>query len=1036
MEKLKKLFLSFVLLSVSMLMYAQTEIKGTVVDAKGETVIGATVMEKGTSNGTITDFDGNFTIKVKEGAILVFTYIGYQTAELPAQQDMKVTMKDDAEVLQEVVVTGYTTQRKADLTGAISTVSVDEMAKQNENNPMKALQGRVPGMNITADGNPSGAATVRIRGVGTLNDNDPLYIIDGVPTKAGMHELNGNDIESIQVLKDAASASIYGSRAANGVIIITTKKGKDGKIKVNFDGSIAASFYTNKIETMNASEWGKAYWQASVNDGLNPSNNNLGYNYDWSYDAKGNPVLNGMTMNMYLDENASVRAGDTDWFKEITRTGVVQQYNLSVSNGSEKGSAFFSMGYYNNQGTIKDTYFNRLSARANADYKLLKDILVIGENFTVNRTKGVDAPGGVLEHALEFNPNFPIYAENGKYAQALGAYSERENPLSMISNAKDNEYTQWRMFGDVHLTITPFKNFMIRTTLGMDYTQKEQRFFTYPIPNGKVMRTDSAVEGKQEHNMRWMWNAIATYNLEIGKHRGDAMIGTEVNRQDYKMYSSKRYELAILNTDYMWPSAGAGRQLADGFGEGFSLVSFFGKINYTYDDKYLASFTIRRDGSSRFGSNKQYGTFPSVSAGWRISQEKFMEGTKGWLDNLKLRYSWGQTGNQEISNTARYTLYKAVISTGLWGSGQAGTSYDINGTNGGYDLPNGYVRNQRGNDDIKWETTTQHNIGLDFGILGNEIYGSFDWYNKKTKDILLLMDGIAAMGEGAAQWINAGEVKNNGWEFTVGYRHALPNGFSWDINGNISKYSNEITKLPETVAAKGTYGGNGVKSVVGHAMYSQVGYIYDGIFKSQDEIDNHAVQEGAGLGRIRYKDLNGDGRITEEDQDWIYDPTPDFTWGLNIYLQYKDWDLTMFWQGVQGVDVDCRGYKSQTDFWANSAINVPYLNKGVRLLDAWTPANPNSNIPALTTSDTNNEGRVSSYYIENGSYAKLRTIQIGYNMPKQVVNKLHLDRIRLYASAQNLITIKSSKFTGADPENPGFNYPIPLNLTFGVNVSF
>ena len=1036
MEKLKKLFLSFVLLSVSTIMYAQTEIKGTVVDAKGETVIGATVMEKGTSNGTITDFDGNFTIKVKEGAILVFTYIGYQTTEVPAQQDMKVTMKDDAEVLQEVVVTGYTTQRKADLTGAISTVSVDEMAKQNENNPMKALQGRVPGMNITADGNPSGAATVRIRGVGTLNDNDPLYIIDGVPTKAGMHELNGNDIESIQVLKDAASASIYGSRAANGVIIITTKKGKDGKIKVNFDGSIAASFYTNKIETMNASEWGKAYWQASVNDGLNPSNNNLGYNYDWSYDAKGNPVLNGMTMNMYLDENASVRAGDTDWFKEITRTGVVQQYNLSVSNGSEKGSAFFSMGYYNNQGTIKDTYFNRLSARANADYKLLKDILVIGENFTVNRTKGVDAPGGVLEHALEFNPNFPIYAENGKYAQALGAYSERENPLSMISNAKDNEYTQWRMFGDVHLTITPFKNFMIRTTLGMDYTQKEQRFFTYPIPNGKVMRTDSAVEGKQEHNMRWMWNAIATYNLEIGKHRGDAMIGTEVNRQDYKMYSSKRYELAILNTDYMWPSAGAGRQLADGFGEGFSLVSFFGKINYTYDDKYLASFTIRRDGSSRFGSNKQYGTFPSVSAGWRISQEKFMEGTKGWLDNLKLRYSWGQTGNQEISNTARYTLYKAVISTGLWGSGQAGTSYDILGTNGGYDLPNGYVRNQRGNDDIKWETTTQHNIGLDFGILGNEIYGSFDWYNKKTKDILLLMDGIAAMGEGAAQWINAGEVKNNGWEFTVGYRHALPNGFSWDINGNISKYSNEITKLPETVAAKGTYGGNGVKSVVGHAMYSQVGYIYDGIFKSQDEIDNHAVQEGAGLGRIRYKDLNGDGRITEEDQDWIYDPTPDFTWGLNIYLQYKDWDLTMFWQGVQGVDVDCRGYKSQTDFWANSAINVPYLNKGVRLLDAWTPANPNSNIPALTTSDTNNEGRVSSYYIENGSYAKLRTIQIGYNMPKQVVNKLHLDRIRLYASAQNLITIKSSKFTGADPENPGFNYPIPLNLTFGVNVSF
>ena len=325
MEQLKKLFLSLFAFLTCTVMYAQSGISGTVVDATGETVIGATVMEKGTSNGTITDFDGNFTIKVNEGTILVISYIGYQTQEVAAHQGMKVTLKDDAEVLQEVVVTGYTTQRKADLTGAISTVSVDEMAKQNENNPMKALQGRVPGMNITADGNPSGAATVRIRGVGTLNDNDPLYIIDGVPTKAGMHELNGNDIESIQVLKDAASASIYGSRAANGVIIITTKKGKEGKVKVNFDGSIAASFYTNKIETMNASQWGRAYWQASVNDGVNPGNNNLGYNYDWSYDAKGNPVLNKMTMDMFLEENATVRAVGTHWFKEITRTGVIQQ---------------------------------------------------------------------------------------------------------------------------------------------------------------------------------------------------------------------------------------------------------------------------------------------------------------------------------------------------------------------------------------------------------------------------------------------------------------------------------------------------------------------------------------------------------------------------------------------------------------------------------------------------------------------------------------------------------------------------------------
>ena len=1034
--KQKRFILSFLTLLTCTIMYAQQAITGNVVDQTGEPVIGATVMEKGASNGTVTDFDGNFTLKVEAGKTLVFSYIGYQTQELPAQNGMKVTMQDDALSLNEVVVTGYTTQRKADLTGAVSVVSVSELAKQNENNPMKALQGRVPGMNISADGNLAGAATVRIRGIGTLNDNDPLYIIDGVPTKAGMHELNGNDIESIQVLKDAASASIYGSRAANGVIIITTKKGKDGKVKVNFDASVSASFYANKIETMNAEQWGRAFWQANVNDGLNPNNNNVGYNFDWTYDKNGNPYLNGLTMNMFLDDNASVRSSDTDWFKEITRTGIVQQYNLSVSGGSEKSSTFFSVGYYDNKGTIKDSQFSRLSARANADYKLFDGKVVIGENFSVNRTKGTDAPGGILENALEFNSNFPIYAENGEFAQALGAYSERENPLSLIYNKKDNEYTQWRMFGDAHISVTPFKNFTIRTTLGMDYTQKQQRFFTYPIANGKVMRTDTAAESKQEHWMRWMWNAIATYNFEIGLHRADAMIGMEVNRQNYNWSSAKRYELSILNTDYMWPSAGTGKQLAEGSGDGFSLVSFFGKANYTYADKYMASFTIRRDGSSRFGTNNQYGTFPSVSVGWRITQEGFMKKTSSWLDDLKLRYSWGQTGNQEISNTARYTLYRAVVSTGLWESGAAGSTYDIAGTNGGYILPNGYVRDQRGNDDIKWETTSQHNIGVDFALLRNEIYGSFDWFHKKTTDILLFMDGIASMGEGASQWINAGEVKNVGWEFSLGYRHKLANGFSWDINGNISRYTNEITKLPETVAANGRFGGNGVKSVIGHPMYSQVGYIADGIFKSQEEIDNHATQQGAGLGRIRWKDLNGDGMITEADQDWIYDPTPDFTWGLNVYLQYKDFDFTMFWQGVQGVDVDCRGFKSQTDFWANSNINVPYLNKGVRTLDAWSPANPGSNIPALTTADNNNEGRVSSYYIENGSYAKLRTVQLGYNLPKSFTEKIHLDRLRLYLSAQNLITIKSGKFSGADPENPGFNYPIPLNLTFGLNVGF
>ena len=1034
MKQTRRLILSFLSLLTCTIMYAQ-EIAGNVTDATGEPVIGATVMEKGTSNGTVTDFDGNFKLKVAAGKTLVFSYIGYQTQELPAAHGMKVVMQDDAFSLNEVVVTGYTTQRKADLTGAVSVVSVAELSKQNENNPIKAMQGRVPGMNISADGSPSGAATVRIRGIGTLNNNDPLYIIDGVPTKSGMHELNGNDIESIQVLKDAASASIYGSRAANGVIIITTKKGKEGKIKIDFDASLSIQTYAHKMEVLNAKEFGQVMWQGFVNDGLDPNQNGLGYNYDWSYNAQGTPILNGITMNKYLDPAGTTPAADTDWFKETTRTGLIQQYNVSLSSGSEKSSSFFSVGYYGNKGIIKQSDFNRISARINTEYKLLKikdlDVITVGEHFTLNRTSEVAAPGGFLENVLQFNPSLPVRTINGDYAGPVGGYPDRENPLARLDRNADNRYTYWRLFGDAYIDINPIKDFHIRSSFGLDYAQKEQRIFQYPITEGTVANPINGVEGKQEHWTKWMWNAIATYNLEKGKHRGDAMVGIEINREDDKWFSGKKYDYAILNPDYMWPEAGVGEAEAFGNGGGFTLVSFFGKVNYTYDDKYMASFTIRHDGSSRFGKNHRYGTFPSISAGWRINQEKFLKDVS-WIDNLKLRASWGQTGNQEIDNIARYTLYVSNYGEAGFGGQSYGTSYDIAGTNGGQQLPSGFKRNQLGNDDLKWETTTQTNLGLDFGFFRNALYGSFEWYYKKTKDILVYMPGIGVMGEGSSQWINAGEMKNTGVEFNVGYRGEIGK-LSYDVTGNFGTYRNEVTKIPETIAANGTFGGNGVKSVVGHPMGAQVGYVYDGIFKSQAEIDNHAAQNGAGLGRIRWKDLNNDGVINEQDQDWIYSPVPDFTWGLNVYLQYKDFDFTMFWQGVQGVDV-ISDLKKQTDLW--SGLNITNLNKGRRLLDAWSPQNPGSNIPAVSTMDNNNEKRVSTYFVENGSYAKLRTIQLGYNFPKSICEKIHLSRLRMYLSAQNLLTIKSKKFSGVDPENANFGYPIPLNITFGLNLSF
>lgn len=1031
---MKKAILSaLMLLFIAIIAQAQNiTVHGTVISSTdNEPLIGASVISdvKG-SNGVATDIDGNFTITVPEGSSLTISYVGHKAKTVKAAPRLTITLETDSEVLDEIVVVGYSSQKKVDVTGAITAVNVSEIEKQNENNLIKALQGRVPGMNISADGGPSGSATVRIRGIGTLNNNDPLYIIDGVPTKGGMHELNAGDIESIQVLKDAASASIYGSRAANGVIIITTKRGND--LKITLDASVAAQFYTNKMKVLNAEGYGRAMWQAYVNDGQDPNTNGLGYHFNWGYDQNGYPQLNSISMSKYLDAAGITPSADTDWFDETTRTGLIQNYNLSVSGSTDKMSSFFSLGYYKNLGIIKYSDFERFSARINTEYKPIKGILTIGEHFTLNRTDEVQAPGGFLENVLQFNPSLPVYTTTGEFAGPIGGYPDRENPLARLERNKDNRYKYWRLFGDAYVNVSPFKGFNVRTTFGLDYSQKEQRIFTYPITEGNVANSTNAVEAKQEHWTRWMWNLVANYNIDFGKNHLDALAGMELIRETSTWFSSYKTDFSILNPDFMWPGAGVGTAQAYGSGDGYSLVSFFGKMNYSFDSRYLLGITLRHDGSSRFGANNRYATFPSVSLGWRINNESFLR-DQIWLSDLKLRLSWGQTGNQEISNLARYYVYVPNYGVNESGGQSYGTSYDIGGTNGGSILNSGFKRDQIGNPDIKWETTTQYNIGLDWSMFNSRFFGSLDLYDKKTSDILVQMVGIAAMGEGSTQWVNAGEMKNRGIELNLGYRNTTSYGLRYEITGNISAYCNKITAIPATVAANGTFGGNGVYSVIGHTYGAQAGYVADGIFKSQEEVDNHAVQEGAGVGRIRWRDLNGDGYITEKDQMWIYDPTPDFTYGLNIYLQYKNFDLSMFWQGAQGQDV-ISDMKKETDLW--SGLNIGFLNKGERLLSAWTPNNPDSSIPALSRSDANNEKRVSTYFVEDASYLKLRNIQFGYNLPDKVTEKLKMQKLRVYVSAQNLLTIKSKNFTGVDPENPNFGYPIPTNVTFGLNVTF
>jgi TonB-linked SusC/RagA family outer membrane protein len=736
-------------------------------------------------------------------------------------------------------------------------------------------------------------------------------------------------------------------------------------------------------------------------------------------------------MSKYLDAAGTTPSADTDWFDETTRTGLTQNYNMTVSGSTDKLSSFFSLGYYKNLGIIKYSDFERFSTRFNSEYKPLS-IFTIGEHFTLNRTDEVQAPEGFLQNVLQANPSLPVYTTDGSFAGPVGGYPDRENPLARLKRNADNRYVYWRSFGDAYLNINPFKGFNVKTTFGLDYSQKQQRIFTYPITEGNVANSTNAVEAKQEHWTRWMWNLVANYNVDFKKNHLDALLGTELIREDSSYFSGYKTDFAVLNTDYMWPDAGAGTAQAYGSGDGYSLASFFFKGNYSYDNRYLIGLTVRHDGSSRFGANNRYATFPSVSLGWRMNNENFLS-NQSWLNDLKLRLSWGETGNQEISNLARYYVYVPNYGVTESGGQSYGTSYDISGTNGGSILQSGFKRDQIGNADIKWETTTQYNVGLDWGMFNSRFFGSLDLFYKDTKDILVEMAGIAAMGEGSTQWINAGSMNNKGLELNFGYRDKTSFGLQYEVTANISTYRNKITELPATVAANGTFGGNGVYSVIGHPYGAQVGYIADGIFSSQEEVDNHAVQEGAGVGRIRWRDIDGDGYITEKDQDWIYDPTPDFNYGLNVYLQYKNFDFSMFWQGSQGADV-ISDLKKETDLW--SGLNIGFLNKGQRLLDAWTTTNTGSSIPALTRNDSNNEKRVSSYFVENGSYLKLRNIQFGYNLPESFAHKLLMQKLRVYLSAQNLLTIHSKSFTGVDPENPNYGYPIATNLTFGLNVTF
>ncbi|MDY5320785.1 MAG: TonB-dependent receptor [Prevotella sp.] len=1012
-------------------------VSGTVKDATGEPIIGASVVQKGTSNGTITDLDGHFSFKASQNSPLVISYLGYDSQEVKAGSNLVVELKENSKELNEVVVTGYTTQRKADLTGSVAVVSTKDLKTSPDPDPMRALQGKVPGMTITSNGSPIGTGTVRIRGIGSFNSSqDPLFIVDGVPTNMALNSLNMNDIESMQVLKDASSASIYGSRASNGVIIITTKKGKKGdKVAVDFSTNLTAQFYTNqsKMKLLDANGYITAMAQAALNDGIDPVAYASNYGIDLKA-ANGIPITaydpaTGQTLsftaggryNGFINERQTMPFSNTDWVDAISHTGFSQNYDLSVSHANDKHSAMFSLGYKDVDGILKYTNFKNISARLNTSWNLNK-IISVGENLTVTYSSQVDcAP---MEDALKMPPVVPVYEIDGKtFAGPVGSMSDRENPAREQYDNRKNHLDYWRIFGNGYVEIKPVKGLTLKSNFGIDYKTSFINAMTHTYLSD-VVRNDIAKTTLSNNNeTNWVWSNTANYLFNLGAdHHFNVLVGSELSKQSIIDFSAYSEGYALEDVDYMWPNAATGTMSNSGAKFGYRLASFFGKIDYNWQDMLLASFTIREDGSSRFGKNSRWGTFPAASLGFRFSQLLHYD----WLNDAKLRLSWGQTGNQAIDNNAQFGLY--VVDYGL--DRVTSTAYDFT-LQGSGTFPSGYRATQLANPNLKWESATQYNIGLDFTLLNNSLYGSIDAYIKNVDDMLINPAYLGGTGEGGNQWQNGPSLRNWGMEFALGYRKQLACGLGLDINGNLSFFRNRVTYLPTTTT--GAYAHTSTEDLVqSRKPYgSVVGYVVDGLFQTQDEVDKSG-QPNARLGGLRYRDLTHDGKITSDDQTWIYNPVPAFSYGLNIGLTYKDFDLTMFWQGVANQDV-YNNQKFQTDFWA---ITDPGSNKGTRLLNAWNTNNTGSSIPRLSTMNRADEGRASSYYVENGSYLKLRTLQMGYRLPASLLSKLHMTSARVYVSGQNLLTIKSSSLTCSDPENPDWNYPLSSSISFGLQVGF
>lgn len=1068
------LFLMTLFLSCHV-MAQQTTVTGTITDGTdGSPLIGANVLVKGTGTGSIADVNGKFSVSVPTGKdVLVISCIGYKQQEITlkaGQKVVNVVMKEDSELLDEVVVVGYGTMKKSDLSGASVSMGEDKIKGSIITNLDQSLQGRAAGVTaVTTSGAPGSSSSIRVRGQATINASaEPLYVIDGVIVQGGgqsgadfglgdalgngsvstispLSTINPADIVSMEILKDASATAIYGAQGANGVILITTKRGKSGEAKFSYDGMFAVQRQTKRLETMNLREYAGFY-----NDFVN---------------------VGEATESNYLSDPSLLGKG-TNWQDAIFQTALQHQHQVSAQGGSEKVQYYVSGSYMDQDGTIIGSSFERFSVRTNLDAQL-KKWLKLGLSATYSNTdeslKLADSDEGLINYSLTTIPSIPIYNVDGSYSSVSQEGYTNPNPVAMAME-DDVLLARQKLTGNIFLEITPVKNLTWHSELGYDISSSKAERYKPMIDLGTWKRASNSSSIQKNSSKFWQLKNYITYNGNIDKHSFSVMLGQECWESSYDYSSVANTDLPSDNVHN--PALGDGTpSIGYGFGSS-AMASFFTRWSYNYADRYLATYTYRYDGSSNFGSENRWAGFHSVAASWRFSNEKFFEPIRNIISNGKLRLGWGQTGNQGIGG------YK-------WGS-----ALSIMNT----DLGKSYRPANIANTGIKWESQEQINVGLDLGFFDDRVNLTVDWYKKESKDMLMQMQLPSYMGTSgnassalAAPWGNNGHIRNTGWEITLN-THPLIGTFQWDSDFQISFNRNKLIALSGTSAAQivGYGQWTDVVSVtnVGESLYNFYGYVCDGVYKDLEDLQTSAKpakypangvfnkNNTVWVGDVKYKDLNGDGVIDENDRTNIGSPMPKFTFGWTNTFRYKNFDLSLFINGSVGNKV--YNYLSMklthmNSTWTNQLTTVggraqlapidatkDYSSgvsvNGVTVYHWYDDVtnvyvtNPNATIPRASVNDPNDNDRVSDRYVEDGSYVRLKNITLGYTFPKGMIKKWGIENLRLYANIQNLLTITG--YDGYDPEIgvstaaanvmglDNGRYPSPTVYSFGLNITF